>query len=377
MPNINLIQEHDGGGPWGVDTKSTKETIGGQALIEGIMMRGSKTTAVSLRMPDGSIETEIKSFSSIRKKNKFFNLPIIRGVVAFIESMVQGMELITESAEKTMPIEDEDITKEQTSKMMDAISVIAPVFGIGLSVLLFVWAPSFLFDLINSHLVAGAIEPFRALIEGFMRVVIFVLYMWITSKTESIQRVYMYHGAEHKTIFCYEHDKTPTVENVRKESRFHPRCGTSFIFVTILLSIIISAIISFAFPVLTQTRWLWITTKLLMMPFIMGIGFEFIQFAGKHDNKFTRLLSAPGLWMQRITTKEPTDDMIEVAICAAETVFMDRIYTEPPFENPEKSKKDSFDKFLEDKASFGEYLKNGAAKLCEEHPDIVQDIINS
>ncbi|MBO5409693.1 MAG: DUF1385 domain-containing protein [Clostridia bacterium] len=297
--------------------------VGGQALMEGIMMRGPKGTAMSLRLPDGSIETQMKNFTSIRKKNKFFNIPVLRGVVSFIESMIFGYKLLMESAEKTsLDFEEEEneskldkwLSEHFGPKMMAVIGVIGGVLGIGLAFLLFMWMPSFLFDVVNDKLLGGSIETFRALFEGVIRVVIFVVYMALVARMKEIRRVYMYHGAEHKTIFCFEHGNDLTVENIRKEKRFHPRCGTSFIFVTIILSILISAVVSILFPALTENRVIWIATKVLIMPVIMGIGFEFIQLAGKHNNAFTRFLSMPGLLMQRVTTVEPTDDIIEVAI---------------------------------------------------------------
>lgn len=296
--------------------------VGGQALMEGIMMRGPKGTAVSLRLPDGTIETEMKDFVSVRKKFKFFNLPIIRGVVSFIESMIFGYKLIMESAEKTsLDLEEESeskldkwITEHFGPKMMAVIGGISAVLGIGLAFVLFMWLPSFVFDLINDKLASGSISALRAVFEGVIRVIIFVVYMYLVSKMKEIHRVYMYHGAEHKTIFCFEHGNELTVENIKKELRYHPRCGTAFIFVTILLSILISSVVSVVFPALTANRAVWIAVKLLIMPVIMGIGFEFIQLAGKYPNKLTKLLSAPGLLMQRITTAEPDDAIIEVAI---------------------------------------------------------------
>ncbi len=297
--------------------------VGGQALMEGIMMRGPKGTAMSLRLPDGSIETQMKNFTSIRKKNKFFNIPVLRGVVSFVESMIFGYKLLMESAEKTsLDFEEEEneskldkwLSEHFGPKMMAVIGVIGAVLGIGLAFMLFMWMPSFLFDIVNDKLLGGSIETFRALFEGIIRVVIFVVYMALVAQMKEIRRVYMYHGAEHKTIFCFEHGNDLTVENIRKEKRFHPRCGTSFIFVTIILSILISAVVSILFPALTENRVIWIATKVLIMPVIMGIGFEFIQLAGKYNNAFTRFLSMPGLLMQRVTTVEPTDDIIEVAI---------------------------------------------------------------
>lgn len=303
--------------------KNEYVAVGGQALMEGIMMRGPKGTAMSLRLPDGTIETQMKDFVSIRKKIKFFNIPILRGIVSFIESMISGYKLLMESAEKTsmddLQAENESkldkwISDHFGPKMMAVIGAISMVLGVGVSFLLFMYLPSLLFDLTNKYLADGKIELFRALFEGVIRVIIFITYMALVARMKEIRRVYMYHGAEHKTIFCFEHGKELTVENIREEKRFHPRCGTSFIFVTIILSILISSIVSIAFPALTQIRAVWIAAKILMLPLIMGVGFEFIQLAGKYPNKFTRFLSMPGLLMQRITTVEPTDDIIEVAI---------------------------------------------------------------
>lgn len=328
--------------------------VGGQALMEGIMMKGPKGMAVSLRLPDGSIETQMKDFVSIRKKFKFFNIPLIRGVVSFVESMISGYKLLMESAEKTamddLEAENESkldkwISDHFGPKMMAVIGFIAAVLGIGLAFVLFMYLPSLSFDLVNKYLANGAIEMWRAIFEGIIRVIIFIIYMALVARMKEIRRVYMYHGAEHKTIFCFEHGKELTVANIREEKRFHPRCGTSFIFVTIILSILISSIVSISFPALTANRWVWMATKVLMLPVIMGIGFEFIQLAGKYPNKFTKLLSAPGLLMQRITTVEPTDDIIEVAIESMKAALTGEV--------PEKEEKpeESEDKTEETEAS--------------------------
>lgn len=313
--------------------KSDYVAVGGQALMEGIMMKGPNGTAMSLRLPDGTIETTMKDFTSIRKKYKFFNIPVIRGVVSFVESMIFGYKLLMESAEKTsLDFEEENeskldkwVTEHFGPKMMAVIGAISAVLGIGLAFLLFMWLPSFVFDLVNDHLANGSILGLRAIFEGLIRVIIFVVYMALVARMKEIRRVYMYHGAEHKTIFCFEHGNELTVANIKKEKRYHPRCGTSFIFVTILLSILVSSVVSVVFPELTQTRALWILVKVLITPLIMGIGFEFIQLAGKYPNKLTKLLSAPGLLMQRITTAEPDDAIIEVAIEAMKAALSGEI----------------------------------------------------
>lgn len=301
--------------------------VGGQALMEGIMMRGPKGTAMSLRMPDGTIQTEMKNFVSVRKKYKFLNIPIIRGVVSFVESLVFGYKCLMESAEKTS-LDDMDAAEGDSKldkwlsehfgpKMMAVIGAVSMVLSLCICFLLFMYAPTKLFNLINVKLFAGRILRIKTLFEGLIRIIIFVLYMFLTSKMNEIHRVYMYHGAEHKSIFCFEAGLELTVENVRKQSRFHPRCGTSFIFVTIIISILISSLFAVILPAkIVTSTWLWLLIKLLIMPLIMGVGFEFIQLAGKYPNKLTRALSAPGLWMQRISTAEPTDDIIEVGIAS-------------------------------------------------------------
>ena len=312
-------------------SKKHKTSVGGQALIEGIMMRGPKGAAMSVRLPNGTIETEYKDVKPWREKNKFFSLPLVRGIVGFVESLVTGYGYLMESAEKsTQGLEnppeeelskfDKWIEKHFGEKMMNVVGVISAVLGFGLAFFLFMWLPSFVVDKVTF----GKLLEFHPLFEGIIRIMIFVLYMLAVSHMKDIHRVFMYHGAEHKSIFCYENGLELTVENVRKQSRFHPRCGTSFMFVMILLSILLSSALVLIFPNLADiNRMLWILIKLLIMPLVMGIGYEFIKYAGMHDNLLVKILSAPGLWMQRITTKEPTDDIIEVGIEAIKAVLTD------------------------------------------------------
>lgn len=312
-------------------SKKHKTSVGGQALIEGIMMRGPKGAAMSVRLPNGTIETEYKDVKPWREKNKFFSLPLVRGIVGFVESLVTGYGYLMESAEKsTQGLEnppeeelskfDKLIEKHFGEKIMNIVGVISAVLGFGIAFFLFMWLPSFVVDKVTF----GKLLEFHPLFEGIIRIMIFVLYMLAVSHMKDIHRVFMYHGAEHKSIFCYENGLELTVENVRKQSRFHPRCGTSFMFVMILLSILLSSALVLIFPNLADiNRMLWILIKLLIMPLVMGIGYEFIKYAGKHDNLLVKILSAPGLWMQRITTKEPTDDIIEVGIEAIKAVLTD------------------------------------------------------
>ncbi len=307
--------------------------VGGEALIEGIMMKGPKGAAIACRMPDGTIDITRKEVHSVTDKCKLLKAPFIRGPINFVEQMIFGYKCMMESAEKTA-FDTSDTNEEEMSKldkwlsdhfgpkMMAVIGGIAMVLGFGLAFLVFFYLPTFASDLINKYLAHGTLDRYIPIIEGLMRMIIFVLYMWGVSLMSDIKRVFKYHGAEHKSIFCVEHGLELTVENVRKQSRFHPRCGTSFIFITLILSIIISSVINVLFPELRATSlWLWIAVKVLMLPLIMSIGYECIRLAGKHDNVFTRILSAPGLLMQRITTKEPEDDIIEVGIAAIKAVI--------------------------------------------------------
>lgn len=312
--------------------KTNFTSVGGQALIEGIMMKGPRGTAMSVRLPDGSIDTEYKTVKPWRDKNKFFALPIVRGIVGFIESLVTGYGYLMESAEKSGMAEMEE-TEEPSKfdkwlndhlgeKLMGIIGVISAVLGTVLALFLFMYLPTRLVDVFDTYVTKDALLLYHPLFEGMLRMLIFVLYMVLVSKMKDIKRLFMYHGAEHKSIFCYENGLELTVENVRRQKRFHPRCGTSFMFVMIILSIILSSALVVIFPsVATMNRILWIALKLAVMPLVMGLGYEFIRYAGKHDNLLVKALSLPGLWMQHITTQEPTDDIIEVGIASIRAVL--------------------------------------------------------
>lgn len=308
-----------------------KTSVGGQALIEGIMMMHPKgKAAVSVRTPDGEIDTEMLEVKHIKDKIKPLGWPLIRGIVNYIESMMFGYKCLMISAEKSglEDIESEEgsskldkwLNEHLNKKVMGVITAIASVLGVGLAFLLFFYLPTIVVDFINK-LSGEALTNFRALFEGIIRMAIFVAYIALVSLMKDIKRTFMYHGAEHKTIFCYEKGLELTVENVKQMSRFHPRCGTSFIFVIIIISVIISSAISVAFPELRNQTVVWMAIKLLILPLITGISYEFIKYAGKHDNAFVRILAAPGLWMQRLTTKEPDDGMIEVALASFKAVI--------------------------------------------------------
>lgn len=323
------------------EPKIRKTSVGGQALIEGIMMNGPKGAALSVRKADGTIYTEMKDFKKAGDKYKILRLPLIRGVVNFVESMILGYKCLMESAELSGQLEAEENTENMSKldkwlndkmgpKMMNIISIISMVLGLALAILLFMYLPAKGVDLFDKYVSAGRLENhnLHPLFEGLIRIIIFVLYMFVVSLNKDIKRVFMYHGAEHKTIFCYEHGLELTVENVRKMKRFHPRCGTSFIFLVLIISIIVSSVLSSVLHALNATvildnSILWVLIKLLVLPLVVGIGYEFIKLAGRKDNIFTKIISAPGLWMQRISTKEPTDDMIEVGIASVKAVITD------------------------------------------------------
>ncbi len=303
-------------------------SVGGQALMEGILMRGPGGTSMSLRLPDGSIETVMKNVTPLKDKFKPFGWPLIRGVVGFVETMILGYKSLMESAERTGLDVGKDegeskfekwILKHFGPKLMEIIGFISALLGFALAFLLFFYLPTLVFNLLLG--LTDKIALWKTVIEGVIRIVIFVSYMALVAQMKDIKRLYMYHGAEHKAIFCYENGEELTVENVRRQSRFHPRCGTSFMFVMIILSIMVSSVIYLLFPQLKDMTLVWMLVKLSIMPLILSLGYEFIKYAGKHQNLFVKVLSAPGLWMQRITTKEPTDDIIEVGIEALKSVL--------------------------------------------------------
>lgn len=417
-------------------------SIGGQALIEGIMMKSPEKTALAVRMPDKSIDITYLNGKGVRERYKILRVPIIRGVAGFVESMIQGYKAMMMSADKSgftdleeedsrkakaetvketaeiadeqengavqqaeteqqagteterevcdkqelnpsdvqevsteqeaeenrakqelnasgvqedaceqeavVEIESENLDKQKlnpsgaheaspqqkapfagdqktgdqkngekkNNALMSVIMVIATVLGVALAVILFMLLPRLAVS--GLRLVTGTdFSPVvRSSIEQLLKLAIFVAYVWAVSFMKDIKRVFMYHGAEHKTIFCYEKGLPLTVENVRVQRRFHPRCGTSFMILMILISIVFSTLVQIIFPAVYNAAWLWVVIKILLIPVVCGAGFEVLKICGKYDNLATRVISAPGLWLQRITTKEPDDGMIEVAIAA-------------------------------------------------------------
>ncbi len=298
-----------------------KTSIGGQALLEGIMMRGPKVTAMAVRNPEGEIILEEQPTRGTNRA-KFFKLPIIRGVFNMVDSLSAGYKYLMRSAEISGVDAEEEKRKAENPKWYDAPIVdkllmpIATVLAVVLAVVLFFWLPMQLFTWLAAAI--PALEGhylLRAVFEGVLRILIFVGYVWATSLMKDIRRTYQYHGAEHKTIFCYEAGLPLTVENVRVQRRFHPRCGTSFLILVLLVSIVVSMFIRI------DNVPLRMFVKLLTLPLIIGIGYELIKLAGRKDNLLTRIISAPGIALQHLTVFEPDDSMIECAIAAMEKVI--------------------------------------------------------
>ncbi len=310
--------------------------VGGQAVIEGVMMKAGAHTVTTCRKENGELVVYDSEFESIRKRKKLLGLPIIRGVVNFIEMMILSMKTLNNSAE-ALGIEEEDGKFEKWCKKhlgasaTDVIMAISLVLGLALSVFLFIFLPTFTADGINWLWVnAFKLSPINetaiAVIEGFMKVLIFIVYLLLVSMMKEIKRVFMYHGAEHKTIACFEAGEELTPENAMKHKRFHPRCGTSFMFLMIGIGIVVGIFVRNLLPTLDNkllNSLLVFAVKLALLPLTMGIGYEILMFAGKHDNILTRIISAPGLWVQRITTKEPTPDMLECAIISTKCALRD------------------------------------------------------
>ena len=297
-------------------------TIGGQALMEGIMMVGPKRTVAAFCDEEGNISTEEISVERLTKKYPILGKPFIRGVFALIDSFRMGYKALSISADKLTEGDEEEeltgidkwLTEHLGDKTTGAIMTIASILGIALAILLFFFLPTVLFNLLQSA-VSGDIAGWRSIFEGILRVGLFIAYVAVIGMVPDIKRTFQYHGAEHKTIFCYENDLPLTVENVRKQRRFHPRCGTSFLILMLVLGIIVGFFIPFSNPFLRTF------TKLLCIPVIMNIGYELQKVCARHDNLLSRIITAPGLWMQRLTVKEPDDKMMEAAITAMEAVI--------------------------------------------------------
>ena len=304
--------------------------VGGQAVLEGVMMKTSDRVVTTCRKEDGTLVVTEGEFNSIRKKHKILDLPFIRGIVNFIEIMVLSTKTLKDSAD-ALGIEEEESKFEKWLKeklkinTTDFAMAIALVLGLGLSLLLFLGLPIFITWGINAIITAFGGVPMgdvlKSVIEGLVKVGIFLGYLSLVSLMPDIKRTFMYHGAEHKSIACFEAGEELTAENAMKHKRFHPRCGTSFMFLMILIGIVAGISIRLAIP--NVETWAYTLIRLAILPILVGVGYEIILLAGKHDNWFTRAISAPGLWVQRITTKEPTLDMLEVAIVSIKGALRD------------------------------------------------------
>ena len=306
-----------------------RTSIGGQALIEGIMMRGPRTQSIVVRDQAGDLVEKVEELKLVRDRYPALGLPLIRGSVTFIDSMVKGVQALMYSAEfypddeAAKPSRFELwLEKHLSSKALEkAVIALAVVMGIGLSLFLFMVLPTFLTGGIL-HFFPGFPQWGRNVVEGVLKMGIFILYLALCSRMSDIQRVFRYHGAEHKTIFCYEAGLPLTVENVRLQKRHHPRCGTSFLFVVIFVSILLSSVVFGIWPVTNPL--IRTLVHLVMLPLVVGVTYEFNRWVGRHDNALTRFLSAPGMWLQNFTTCEPDDGMIEVAIRAMELVIPEK-----------------------------------------------------
>ncbi len=292
-----------------------KTQIGGQALIEGVMMRGPKVEAMAVRLPSGEIDVEKWDLKPAKWYRK---TPFIRGPFNFVTSMVDGYKCLSKSADKSMQgVESEEpskfekwLTDKLGDKLMAVVMVIASILGVALALGLFLFLPALITKGIS--LVLPLSDFAKTCIEGVIKITVFVCYIGLTALLKDIRRTYEYHGAEHKTIACYEAGDELTVENVKKHCRFHPRCGTSFMFLVLFISIIVFSL----FRVPWDNLALRVLIKLCVLPVIVSLAYEVIKLAGRYDNIFTKIVSAPGLWIQRLTTREPDDSQIECAIAA-------------------------------------------------------------
>ncbi len=292
--------------------------IGGQAIIEGVMMRGKKSYALAVRNTNGEIETQQKNIKPVT--NKFYKLPIIRGIYAFVTSVIMGIEIINKSAHMAGLEEEGDpskiekfLTEKFGEKLNNILIGFSMALGFLISVVMFMILPLWLASFLNP--IIGDKTYLLGVFEGIIRILIFIVYIYLISRSEDVQRIFMYHGAEHKTINCLENDEELTIENVKKHSRLHKRCGTSFLILVMLVSILFFMFIK------TDVLWLRFVSRLLIVPFLAGVSYEIIRWAGSSNSLFVNIVSYPGIKLQLLTTKEPDDDQIEVAIKSTELVL--------------------------------------------------------
>ncbi len=291
--------------------------IGGQAVMEGVMMKNGDDYAVAVRKSNGEIEIKKDVYPGFTKKHPLFRVPFIRGVFSFVDSMYLGMKTLTFSASFFEEEEEPDklelwLRKKFGEKTESVIMGVTVCLAILLAVGIFMILPVFLANLVTSFVKS---EIFQALLEGALRIVIFIGYVLLISQMKDIQRVFMYHGAEHKCINCIEHGLPLTVENVRKSSRLHKRCGTSFLLIVMVISVLVFTIFH------TNVLWLRLVSRLILIPAVAGISYEFLKLAGRSENALVNFLSKPGMALQKLTTREPDDSMIEVGMASVSAVF--------------------------------------------------------
>ena len=299
--------------------------IGGEALIEGVMMRGNNKIAMSVRKSTGEIYTETKPSIPITKRNKFLGLPFIRGGVSLIDSMVVGIKALMDSAEY-VDLDDEEekeskfdlwMKKRLGDNYFSYMLYFSVFIALAFSIAIFMFLPNLITGLFSFDKSTASGSLLANAIEGLIRISLFILYVWLVSKNKEIKRVFQYHGAEHKTIYAYENEEELTVENVRKHTTLHPRCGTTFMFIVIIISIIIFAFTDWHHPLVN------LLIRLALLPVIAGISYEAFKLSAKSDSKLVRIISLPGLMLQKITTQEPDDSMLEVAIASLKAVLQD------------------------------------------------------
>ncbi len=302
--------------------KCKKTSIGGQALIEGIMMLGPEKSAIAVRRSDGEIELKVESIKRLADKNKFFRLPFIRGILGLFDSLKRGFAALEYSSSIAMDEIEEEPTKFEKwlekklgSRAVEKIVMgIATVLGIAIPIVLFIFLPTLLAGVVDKVVDNRIVQN---LLEGMSRIAIFLLFMFSVSRMKDMKRVFSYHGAEHKSIFCYEAGCELTVENVKKFSKEHPRCGTSFMFSVMIISILVFSVVSWSNPFVRMAL------RLVLLPVVVGISYEVNRWLGRHDNWVSKIVRAPGLWFQSFTTFEPDDSMIEIAIAALREVIPD------------------------------------------------------
>jgi len=321
--------------------------VGGQAVLEGVMMKAGERTVTTCRKEDKTLVVYDDRFVSVRKTHKFLNIPILRGVVNFVEMMILSIKTLSRSADTFIAEEEKEKEKSDSSAATIAIMIVSVILGMALAIGLFIFLPNLVSSLIDKYLLDGNLGVWTAIVEGVVKIIIFLVYLWLVSLMPDIKRTFMYHGAEHKSIACFEAGGELTPENAKNFTRFHPRCGTSFMFFMILLGIFAGLFVKILLP---DLHWLpYSGIRLLILPIVMGLGYEFIMFAGKHDNVITRAMSAPGLWVQRLTTKEPTEDMLEVAITSIKCALRDdfpefmEFYNARPWETGDSDSEEAVD----------------------------------